>query len=245
MKGNRPMIPLLANAIEAHGGLRRWNAYDNLTATIVTGGDFWALKGIEQDQTPRTMRIDLHRERASVSPFGKPGQRTDFSAERIAIVAEDGRVVAERKSPRASFARHDMRTHWDPLHRAYFNGYALWTYLTTPFLLAMDSFDVREIEPWREGDEIWHGLRATFPAAIASHSTEQDFYFGPDMLIRRHDYSVEIAGNFAAAQYVYDPVSVDGIKIPTRRRAYLCDENRAPMRDALMVSIDLSDFRFG
>ena len=56
-----------------------------------------------------------------------------------------------------------MRTSWDPLHRAYFNGYALWTYLTTPFLLAMDGFKVREIEPWREGAEMWRGLRATFP----------------------------------------------------------------------------------
>jgi len=239
------MIPLLANAIEAHGGLSQWNAHDNLTATIVTGGDFWALKGLVQDQAPRTMRIDLHREWASVAPFGKPGQRTDFSPERIAIVGDDGRVVAERQSPRASFARHDMRTHWDPLHRAYFNGSALWTYLTTPFLLAMDGFEVREIEPWREGDEIWHGLRAVFPAAIASHSIEQDFYFGPDMLIRRHDYRVDIAGSFPAAQYVSDPVSIDGIKIPTRRRAYLRDENLKPMLDTLMVSIDLSDFRFG
>ena len=88
-------------------------------------------------------------------------------------------------------------------------------------------------------------MRATFPAAIASHSTEQDFYFGPDMLIRRHDYSVEIAGNFPAAQYISDLVSIDGIKIPTRRRAYLRDENLMPMLDTLMVSIDLSDFRFG
>ena len=137
------MIPLLANAIEAHGGLRRWNAHRRLTAAIVTGGDLWALKGLDQDQDPRTMRIDLHREWASVEPFGKPDQRTEFSPERIAIVTADGRIVAERKNPRASFARHDMRTHWDPLHRAYFNGYALWTYLTTPFLLAMDGFEVR------------------------------------------------------------------------------------------------------
>jgi hypothetical protein len=238
------MIPLLADALEAHGGLSRWNAFRNLTATIVTGGELWALKGVVQDQSPRTMRVDLHREWASVEPFGRAGQRTDFTPDRIAIEAEQGRVVAERRCPRAAFARHDMRTEWDSLHRAYFNGYALWTYLTTPFLLAMDGFEVREIEPWREGAEIWRGLRATFPAAIASHSTEQDFYFGPDMLIRRHDYSVEIAGNFAAAQYISDPVSVDGIKIPTKRRAYLRDENLLPMLDTLMVSIDLSGFHF-
>ncbi|XSC43415.1 hypothetical protein ACF1BQ_036415 [Bradyrhizobium sp. RDT10] len=137
-----------------------------------------------------------------------------------------------------------MRTSWDPLQRAYFNGYALWTYLTTPFLLTMDGFKVREIEPWREGAETWRGLRATFPPEIASHSTEQDFYFGPDMLIRRHDYRVEIAGSFPAAQYISDPASVEGIKIPTKRRAYLRDDNLMPVLDAPLVTIDLSDFRF-
>lgn len=238
------MIPLLANAIEAHGGLDRWNARTRLTATIVTGGDLWALKGIDQDQTPRTMRIALHREQVSVEPFGKPGQRTDFTPGRIAILAADGHVVAERNNPRAAFARHDMRTHWDPLHRAYFDGYALWTYLTTPFLLAMDGFEIREIEPWREGTEVWRGLRATFPAAIASHSPEQDFYFGPDMLIRRHDYRVEIAGNFPAAHYASEPVSIGGFILPTRRRVYLRGDDLIPLRDELMMSIDLSDFRF-
>ncbi len=133
-----------------------------------------------------------------------------------------------------------MRTHWDPLHHAYFGGYALWTALTTPFLLEMDGFEVREIAPWHEGAEVWRGLRATFPAAIASHSTEQDFYFGPDMLIRRHDYRVEVAGGFPAAEYVSDTVSVNGIKIPTKRRAYLRDERLAPMLDTLMISVDLS-----
>lgn len=34
-----------------------------------------------------------------------------------------------------TMAGHQMNTPWDPLHRAYFNGEAMWTYLTTPFLL--------------------------------------------------------------------------------------------------------------
>ena len=70
------------------------------------------------------------------------------------------------------------------------------------------------------------------------------FIFGPDMLIRRHDYSVEIAGNSSAAQYMSDLVSIDGIEFPTRRRVYLRDDNLIPMLDTLMVSIDLSGFRF-
>ena len=64
------------------------------------------------------------------------------------------------------------------------------------------------------------------------------------MLIRRHDYRVEVAGNFPATQYVSDLVNIDGITTPTRRRIYLRDDDLMPMRDALMVSIDLSDFRF-
>jgi hypothetical protein len=238
------MNELLTKVLDAHGGLERWRSYNKVEATIVSGGGFFALKGVLQDANPRRMTVWLHEERSSVMPYGAPDQRTMFTPDRIAIEKLDGTVVAERHMPRGSFAGHQMHTPWDPLHRAYFNGYALWTYLTTPFLLAMDGFKVREIEPWREGAEVWRGLRATFPAAIASHSTEQDFYFGPDMLIRRHDYRVEIAGNFPAAQYISDPVSVDGIKIPTKRRAYLRDGDLTPMLDALMVSIDLSSFRF-
>jgi hypothetical protein len=53
-----------------------------------------------------------------------------------------------------------------------------------------------------------------------------------------------VAGNFPTTQYVSDLVTIDGITTPTRRRIYLRDDDLMPMRDALMVSIDLSDFRF-
>jgi hypothetical protein len=78
---------------------------------------------------------------------------TMFTPERIAIEKLDGTPVAERYVPRDSFAGHQMSTPWDALHRAYFNGEALWTYLTTPFLLAIDGVRVEGIEEWREGAE--------------------------------------------------------------------------------------------
>jgi hypothetical protein len=120
----------------------------------------------------------------------------------------------------------------------------MWTYLTTPFLLVMPGFAVTEIAPWQEGTQRWRGLRARFPDGIASHSREQDFYFGDDFLLRRHDYHVDVAGGFAAAQYVDDIVSVEGLRFPTRRRAYARAPDLKPVRDLLMVSIDFSAFRF-
>jgi hypothetical protein len=214
------MNELLARIVDAHGGMDRWNGYQKVGAAIVTGGGFFALKGVLQDPNPRRMTVWLHEERSSVMPYGAPDQRTMFTPERIAIEKLDGTLVAERYAPKDSFAGHQMNTPWDPLHRAYFNGEALWTYLTTPFLLAMEGVRVEETEPWREGEETWRVLRAYFPGSIETHNLVQDFIFGEDLMLRRHDYSVNIAGGFAAAQLTSDHVTADGIRLPTRRRAY-------------------------
>ena len=145
------MNQLLASIVEAHGGFDRWRRFNRVVATIVTGGTLWGMKNLTQDQDPRRMTASLHEEVASVAPFGDPDWHTEFTPERVAILRGDGTVVAERRDPRASFAGHEMTTPWDPLHRAYFNGYALWTYLTTPFLLTMDGVQVTEGQPWTEG----------------------------------------------------------------------------------------------
>ena len=237
------MHPLLAEVIDAHGGLQRWHAHASVQADIATGGGFWAMKGLVQDARTRRMQVALHRQAASVRPFGNPDWRTSYTPERVAIETTDGRTVQERLQPRAAFEGHGMRTPWDPLHRAYFNGYALWTYLTTPFVLALPGVEVAEAAPWHEGGETWRGLHARFPASIASHGAEQTFYFGPDGLLRRHDYSVEVAGGFPAAQYVHDIVEVGGLRFPSRRRAYFRGSDQQPVRDLLLVSIDLGGFR--
>lgn len=39
------MTDLLAEVLEAHGGVARWNAFSRVEATIVTGGKLWDLKG--------------------------------------------------------------------------------------------------------------------------------------------------------------------------------------------------------
>ena len=237
------MNDLLKKVLDAHGGLERWNRFTTLNATIVTGGELWAMKGVVQDTMPREMTVSLHQQSASVTPFGNPHWRTAFRADYIAIETTDGEIVRERSNPRESFAGHDMDTPWDPLHRAYFSGYAMWTYLTTPFFMAMAGFNVTEIAPWQEGPEAWRGLRVEFPEHIASHSRFQDFYFGDDGLLRRHDYHVDVAGGFAAAQYVGEYVEAQGFRFPSRRRAYLRGEDLQPVRERVMVSIDLSGFR--
>jgi len=138
--------------------------------------------------------------------------------------------------PKDSFARSPDE-HSLELHRAYFNGEAVWTYLTTPFLLAMQGVRVEETEPWREGAETWRVLRAHFPGSIETHSLIQDFFFGNgDFMLRRHDYNVNITGGFPAAQLTSNYATANGIHFPSRRRAYTRGPDRRPIQDMLMVS---------
>jgi hypothetical protein len=63
-------------------------------------------------------------------------------------------------------------------------------------------------------------------------------------MLRRHDYSVNIAGGFAAAQLTTHHVTANGIAVPTRRRAYTRGPDRRPILEMLMVSIDISEVGF-
>jgi hypothetical protein len=74
--------------------------------------------------------------------------------------------------------------------------------------------------------------------------TFSDNPLGEDLMLRRHDYNVNIAGGFGASQLTSDYVAADGIRLPTKRRAYTRGPDRRPIREMLMVSIDISDVNF-
>lgn len=69
-------------------------------------------------------------------------------------------------------------------------------------------------------------------------------YAGEDLMLRRHDYNVNIAGGFAAAQLTSDYAVANGIRLPTKRRAYTRGPDRLPILEMLMVFIDISEARF-
>jgi len=133
-----------------------------------------------------------------------------------------------------------IQTPWDAQHLAYFTGYAIWTYLTTPFLFGLPGFIVEEIEPWDEHGEIWRRLKVIFPPDVASHSTEQIFYFDAAGILRRHDYSVEIMGGTSSANYASEPQTFGGLVFPTKRRVYAIGADNRPILERVAVAIDIS-----
>jgi hypothetical protein len=236
------MSELLSRVLEAHGGVERWRAFDTVRAMFVSGGGLLPMKGLDVVARPLEGIANVHEETLRIPGYRRPEWNMTFTPERVVIEAANGELVEERTNPRDSFAGHTLTTPWDLTQLAYFNGYARWTYLTTPFFMAMPGFDVTEIEPWKEGSETWRVLRVRFPQNIVSHSAEQEFYFGPDFLLRRHDYRLEIAGGTPIAQYVHDIVESNGFRFPSKRRAFVRGAGSQPIRDLLLIAIDLSEF---
>jgi hypothetical protein len=62
----------------------------------------------------------------------------------------------------------------------------------------------------------------------------------PEVLRRRER---EIGGGTPIAQYVHDTVDVDGFRFPSKRRTYPRGLGSQAIRDLLLISIDLSDFK--
>jgi hypothetical protein len=103
---------------------------------------------------------------------------------------------------------------------------------------------VEEIDPWQEGQQTWRRLKVIFPERIATHAREQVSYFGPDGLLRRHDYDVDVLGGATGAHYVDDYQSHGGIMIPHRRRVYARDADNHPVMSPVLITIDIGDLEF-
>lgn len=232
-------------AINAHGGLDRWNQLGSVSAHLRTGGALWAIKGQDGVINDSTVRVELHRQYTSHTPFGAVDLHDEYTPDRVAVVDRLGQVIEVRRNPRDAFAGHGLDTPWDRLHLAYFSGYAMWTYLTQPFSWAAPGVVTDELEPWDEAGEIWHRLHVNFPDNIATHASEAVYYIDTRGLLRRQDYVAEVLGvPSAIAHYSTGHREYDGIVVPTSRRVYLIGEDGSVVPEPVVVTIDLDDVHF-
>ena len=131
---------------------------------------------------------------------------------------------------------------WDNLDAMYFVGYALWNYLTTPFLLLQQDMQIDAMGKWQEGNEVWHRLRVLFPGTVPTHCREQIFYFDDDLLLRRHDYTAEVFGKWAkAAHYCTAHRQFGGFLFPTRRTVWPRNKFGFANRFITLVHIEIDD----
>lgn len=210
------MSELIKMAVDAHGGEARWRRAAGIKVRFNFFGGLLDLKGFPGHWQP-TASINLRQPRTVFEGFGPPGELWTFTPDRVWIAAPDGTITTTREHPRDSFAGHVRETPWDALHLTYFLGYALWNYLTAPFLFLDPGFRTQELAPHAEGPETWRVLEVTYPPQVHAHTAVQRFYFDDEGMLKRLDYTTDVLGG-VAAHYCYDPKAFSGLLMPTLRR---------------------------
>jgi hypothetical protein len=229
------MNDLLDSAVAAHGGLDRWNQVRSITVDASITGAVWYVKN--QGDALKDIRFEVNTTRQLLDiDFLGQDKRSVFEPNRVEIQRRDGGLIDARDDPEKSFDGHQFETPWDDLHLAYFVGESLWTYLNTPFLYTWPGFVTEEIASIEVDGETWRRLKVTFPDQIKSHTREQISCFGPDGLLRRHDFTIDVNARAPAMLYATDYRDVAGIIIPTTRRAWLDDDQLVPA-----VAIDMGE----
>jgi hypothetical protein len=100
------MSDLLDRAIEAHGGLERWQGVRAIDVVSNFSGGLLDLKGFPGHHRP-AVSVDTSKPRALLQRLhGDPDDRWIFTADWVGIERRDGEVVEECSEPRASFAGH-------------------------------------------------------------------------------------------------------------------------------------------
>ncbi len=175
--------------------------------------------------------------------YPEPGQQGRLHGNAVVeILDADGTPLVRRERPREAFGspRHLLR--WDALDFAYFCGYAMWDYLTVPFLLRDRRVGLRECAGRRPvaGD----CLEAEFGEDLPVHSAVQRFCFDAAGRLTRNDYTDDVVGRWAAAVHLSgDYRRFGGLWAPTTRRVYSRGPLGRPLPWPTLVAVDIHDLR--
>jgi hypothetical protein len=95
------MNDLLALAVEAHGGLARWDEFKTLKTELSVDGAIWRIKQQPGLLADKIFEIDTHAERLTITPFTAPDRRSVFVLDRLVLETLDGSLrVATIPRPR-------------------------------------------------------------------------------------------------------------------------------------------------
>jgi hypothetical protein len=237
-------MTLLEDALNASGGMDRWHQLKRFTVHMSIDGALLARKGKAGLLKDVVAEGCTHTQSLWLTGFTAPDKRCVYRPDQVAIEGLNRDLLQVRSNPRAAFLGHTDCTPWDDLHLAYFCGFSIWNYLTTPFLLAHPDVKIEELPSWGEGDEAWRRLKAIFPASIATHSPEQIFYFDREGLQRRLDYRTTDTGDEQIAHYSSAHQEFSGIVVPTLRRSLRLGSDGVVITRPASVNIEIFDASF-
>jgi hypothetical protein len=234
-------MTLLDDAIEACGGLARWNRLTRFTLHLSIEGTL--LSRIGQPGPFKDLVAEGSTRTQSVRFTGITGGEKcgSFQPDSVTIESLDGQVLRTWRNQGLTSSPPATDPFADELHLVFLCGFSVWNYLTTPFLLSRADVRVEELSPWHENAQLWRRLRALFPPDIITHSPEQTFYFDESGLQRRTDH--DLLGT-RVAHYSWAHQAFCGIVVPTLRRSLLLRPDGSAVTRPALVDVEIFDASF-
>lgn len=232
------MDSLLEFVLEAHGGLNLWNGFSDLVTNVAVSGQICERKQLKRMMPLARFLLSL-REQRVIIVLPEDQKQLLIQPDSVSSIGERGLELERLVDPKTTLMREGPDAAWDILRGAYFVGSTVWHNVTAPFLYTFPGFDIQEVEPWSEDDEIWRVLKITFPASIDAHARVQYAYFGDDGLLRRQRYKVDVLGGLESVNYVTGYEKLSGIMVPTSRVVFGCDANGHKLEQMLLAEIRL------
>lgn len=228
----------LSNIIEAYGGLKYWRTLKSIRVEMSASGFLFKAKRLPP-LNHACLTIHTQRPEVITHEYPAPGQITKFYGEDLIEIQDThGKVLHARKNPREMFRRIRRFFYWDALDFAYFSSYAMWNYITMPFLFLSEGVEVREVC----NNELINAKKLTvrFPKGFPTHCENQDFYFDNEWHLLRHDYTAEVVGSWASAAHVCEAYKqFAGLYVSTKRRVYPKLFFNKPLPIVTLVAIDI------
>ncbi|WP_059018932.1 hypothetical protein [Mycobacterium sp. M26] len=223
--------------LDAHGGLEYWNSLSAIDIEMSAWGFLFTAKRVAPQRHAR-LTVDTRAPHVVLHDYPAQGRRAVLhGGVRVEILDAAGAVVESRDNPRDAF-RSGRVLRWDAIDFAYFCGYAMWNYLSLPFLLVAPGVAVdTSPEPTPAGCTRY---RVRYPPEVPTHSQVQDLHFDNSGRLLRHDYTAEVVGSWAkAAHMCRDYRQFGGLWLPTTRRVYPRGPLNRPLPLPTLVAIDI------
>ncbi|MCW5829558.1 MAG: hypothetical protein KIT79_09610 [Deltaproteobacteria bacterium] len=233
------MNPSLREVVAAHGGMERWASCETIEAILSTDGLAFRSRFQGGKLIGKPIHVEPRRRVVRIDNYPAQGYSGIWTPDVVSIRSESD-VVLERESPRSSFEHFSRNFRWDAADLLYFCGYALWNYLSFPWLLTEPGMVIRDRRS-NAGDII---LDAVFPDNFPTHCRNQSFQFSPEGLLLRHDYTADVIGRWAAAaNFCLEHQRAGGLRIYTNRKVVPRIGAFSTLPGPLLVWIRLADIR--
>lgn len=230
-------LEVVERAVEAHGGLERWQRAARIDLELTVGGIAFTAKGRRKSAGKANMAsIETGSGEVMLRPFFEHQDRVGhYTTQRLTISDKMSGDEIEGCDT-ASRPRSGLRAlaTWSDLDQLFFAGYALSHYYRLPFSLLDDRIALGPVT----GDSGTRRSTATFPPELYSHSPRETFHFDETGRLVRHDYTARfLAPGARGAHLSMDYRMHDGLAIAGRRRVLLNAFGKAVKPTVLWIDV--------